>query len=221
MNFQEQIAMAGSSGIGPLAWVTMILLGLGLAASSGLNTFMPLLMLAGAAKFHLFGIETSGAFAWLGTNAALGVLALATIVEIVADKIPIVDHGLDAFGTIARPLAGALAAASVFSGADATTAAVLGLIVGAPVALGVHAAKAGTRAASSATTFGFANPVLSILEDIAAFLLTLTALVVPLLVPLLLIIFGFLFWKLFQKTRRHLSTDRLVKNGGTSTPTGG
>ena len=218
MDIQNQISMAGNFGIGLLAWITMILLGLGLAASSGLNTFMPLLMLAGAAKFHLFGIETSGAFAWLGTSAALGVLTLATIVEIAADKIPFVDHGLDAFGTIARPLAGWLAAASVFSGADATTAAVLGLIVGAPVALGVHAAKAGTRAASSATTFGLANPVLSVIEDAAALLLTFTALVVPLLVPLLLVVFCFLFWKLFQKARHHLSIKGLAQNGDTSTP---
>ncbi len=205
MNFQNQLLTADAAGIGLLGWVSIILLALGLAASSGLNTFMPLLLLAGAAKFHLFGIETSSTFAWLGTNVALGVLALATMVEVAADKIPVVDHGLDAFGTFARPLAGALAAASVFSGADATTAAVLGLIVGAPVALGVHTAKAGTRAVSSATTFGFGNPVLSVLEDSMAVLLTMTAFVAPLLVPLLLIIIAFGFWKLFQKARRHLA----------------
>lgn len=204
MEIQNQLSLAGAPAAGAMAWVAITLLGLGLAASSGLNTFLPLFMLAGAAKFHLFGIALSGSFAWLGSGAALGVLALATLFEIVADKIPIVDHALDAFGTVARPAAGALAAASVFSGADPTTAAVLGLIVGAPVAFGFHAAKAGTRAASTTTTLGTANPLLSVLEDGAAFFLTLIALSAPFLVPVLIVVFLFAFWRLFEKARRHL-----------------
>jgi len=219
MEIQNQLS-AASPAMGAMAWVAVTLLGLGLAASSGLNTFLPLFMLAGAAKFHLFGIALSGSFAWLGSGAALGVLALATIFEIAADKIPVMDHVLDAVGTVARPAAGALAAASVFSGADPTTAAVLGLIVGAPVAFGFHAAKAGTRAASTTTTFGVANPVLSILEDAAAFFLTLIALIFPFLVPLLLVALVFAFWRLYQKARRHLPFNRKGAPLDGSTPAG-
>ena len=79
MDIQNQIALAGTQGLSAMGWTAVILLALGLAASSGLNTFMPLLMLAGAAKFHLFGIHLSGSFGWLASGAALGVLALATI----------------------------------------------------------------------------------------------------------------------------------------------
>lgn len=217
MEIQNQL-FDGAPAMGAVAWVAVTLLGLGLAASSGLNTFLPLFMLACAAKFHLFGIALSGSFAWLGSGAALGVLALATIFEIAADKIPVMDHVLDAVGTVARPAAGALAAASVFSGADPTTAAVLGLIIGAPVAFGFHAAKAGTRAASTTTTFGFANPVLSILEDVAAFFLTLIALIFPFLVPLLLVALVFAFWRLYQKARRHLPFNRKGAPPDGSTP---
>lgn len=170
------------------AWIMVVLLGLGLAASSGLNTFLPLLLLACAAKFHLFGVNLNGSFAWLASNTAIGVLLLATILEIADDKIPSVDHALDVIGTVARPAAGALAAASVFNGADPTTAAVLGLIIGAPTAFGFHTAKAGTRAASSATTFGLANPLLSLLEDVLALVMTLIAFTIPLLVPVVLIL---------------------------------
>lgn len=177
-----------SSGMNPLAWLTVIFLGLGLAASCGLNTFLPLLMLASAAKFHLFGVQLNGSFAWLGSDVALAVLALATVAEMAADKIPTVDHALDMVGTVARPAAGALAAASVLHGSDPATAAVLGLIIGAPAAFGFHAAKAGTRAASTATTLGIANPLLSVAEDTIAIILVLVSLLTPLLVPVILLI---------------------------------
>jgi hypothetical protein len=190
------------AGMDTTAWLMVALLGLGLAASSGLNTFLPLLLLAGAAKFHLFGVQLNGSFAWLGSDTAIGVLALASIVEIAADKIPTVDHALDVIGTFSRPAAGTLAAAAVFRSADPTTAAVLGLIIGAPAAFGFHAAKAGTRAASTATTLGMANPLLSVLEDVLAIVLTVLALTAPFLVPLFLILALFLISKLVRSARR-------------------
>src|SRR5688500_11478023 len=99
-------------------WVLPALLGLGLAASAGLKTFVPLLVMAIAARFQLFGVELSGAFAWLGSWAALAALSVATLAEVAADKIPFVDNALSLVGTVARPVAGALAAAAAFSGLD-------------------------------------------------------------------------------------------------------
>ena len=102
------------------------------------------------------------------------------MVEIVADKFPAVDHALDAFGTFIRPLVGSAAFAAALGHADPVTASILGLIVGGATTFGVHAAKSGTRVASSATTMGVANPVLSIAEDVAAAGMTLTGLFLPL-----------------------------------------
>jgi len=185
-----------------------VLLGLGLAASCGLNTFLPLLMLAGAAHFHLFGVHLNGHFAWLASDTSLLALAVGAVVEVIGDKVPAVDHALDVFGTVARPVAGTLAAASVFKGADPGTAALLGLIIGAPTALSFHAAKAGTRATSTATTLGIANPVLSTLEDIAAIGLTLISFLQPLLVPVILLIAFVIMWRLYKKVRQHLPGKR-------------
>ena len=185
------------------AWIYALLLGLGLAASCGLNTFLPLLMLAAAAHFQLFGIELNQHFAWVASNTALIALSIGTLAEVIADKIPAVDHALDVFGTVARPAAGTLAAASVAQG-DASTAALLGLIIGVPTALGMHTAKAGTRAASSATTLGFGNPLLSLVEDIAAVVMTLIAFLLPLLVPVFLILAFLMLRKIYKSVRRHL-----------------
>ena len=190
-------------------WVLPALLGLGLAASAGLKTFLPLLMMAVAARFHLFGIELSGAFEWLGSWAALTTLSIATLLEIVADKIPFVDHALSVFGTVARPAAGALAAAAAFSGLDPTAAAVAGLIVGAPTALAVHSVQATTRVASTATTGGLANPAVSIVEDVAAFGAALLALAAPLLVPVMFLVVALVMWRVIAHLRRRSPQARV------------
>ncbi len=180
-----------------------VFLGLALAASTGLNTFLPLLMLAGAAHFKVIDTHAvlGGQFNWLTSTSALTALGLATLAEVVGDKIPVVDHALDTIGTVARPAVGAFAAASVWHG-DPAMAAIAGLVLGAPVAFGFHAAKAGTRAASTATTLGIGNPILSTLEDFAALGLTAIGLKFPWLVPAALLVIGLILWRLYLKARK-------------------
>ena len=178
-----------------------LLLGLGLSASTGLNTFLPLLLLAGAARFHVAGISVGDRFEWLTSDVAIIVLIVACIAEIIADKVPAVDHFLDSIGTFVRPVAGFVATASVLTGVDPVVAAVLGLIVGAPASLGMHTLKAGTRVASSATTFGCANPVISLIEDVISVLLSLLAIFAPLVVPIALALLVFVLWRAFRRVR--------------------
>ena len=185
-----------------LQWIPALLLGVGLAAASGLRAFLPLLLLAVAAHFKVVPLEVSPAFAWLGSPLALAALSVASVVEIAGDKIPLVDHFLDATGTAMRPLAATLAAAAVMQTNDPTTAALLGLVVGAPLALGVHGVKAGARGVSSATTGGAANPVISLAEDGAALFAALLSLLAPFLVPLMLACLGVVGWKMWALTRR-------------------
>ena len=191
--------------LAPLAkqWQFMpaLLLGLGLSASSGLRAFLPLFALAGAFRYHLFGLQPTGAFEWLGSELAFAALAIATVVEIAGDKIPLVDHALDSVGTLVRPAAGALAAGAVLNSSDPATGALLGLILGAPLALGVHGAKAGARGASTVGTFGFANPFVSVIEDIIVVATIVAAFLVPALVPLLLVVALWLVWKIYRSIR--------------------
>ncbi len=191
-----------SATLSALPWLPAAFLGVGLAASSGLRTFLPLLLLSGAARWHLAGVSLTGSFAWLGSDMAFLALGLAALVELAGDKIPVIDHALDVAGTFSRPAAGALAAAAVWNTHDPATAALIGLILGAPIAFGLHSAKAGTRGASTATTMGVANPVLSVVEDIAALFLGVMSLLAPVLVPFLLLFAGLLLWKVYKAARR-------------------
>ncbi len=67
---------------------------------------------------------------------------------------------------------------------------------------------------SSVATFGCGNPFLSLLEDIAAFFLTLAALLLPIVVPVLVVIFAFVLWRLIQAARK-LSPLRKAAPGRT------
>ncbi|MGZ5446339.1 MAG: DUF4126 domain-containing protein [Thermoanaerobaculia bacterium] len=190
-----------------------ILLGLGLSASTGLNTFLPLLLLSAAARFNIAGIELGTKFEWLTSDAAIITLIVACVIELIADKIPAVDHVLDSAGTFIRPLAGALASASVLTGIDPMVAAIIGLTVGAPTSLGLHTLKAGTRVASTATTFGCANPVISIIEDVISFSLSVIAIFLPIVVPFALALLVYAMYRLWKRARRE---PDVVGSGPTS-----
>jgi uncharacterized membrane protein len=156
-------------------------LGIALAACAGFRAWLPLL-LAGALS-RAGWLELGSSFQFLGSNKALVLFAVASVIEILGDKVPAIDHTLDAIGTPLRPAAGALLAASALGRiSDPLTALVLGTAVGAPAALVPHAAKSALRVASSALTGGFANPLLSFLEDAISFVLFALAVFVPLVV---------------------------------------
>ncbi|HEX9203561.1 MAG TPA: DUF4126 domain-containing protein [Vicinamibacteria bacterium] len=156
-------------------------LGVALAACAGLRAFFPLLLAGILARAGWLDLGPS--FQFLASNRALVLFGVASLVEILGDKIPVVDHALDALGTPLRPAAGALLAASVLGKvSDPLIALALAAAVGAPAALVPHAAKSALRAASTTFTGGIANPILSLIEDAASLVLFVLAVLVPLVV---------------------------------------
>lgn len=205
---------------GPLqTWVLPALLGLGLASATGLRTFLPLLMLALAAKFGLFGIDLNDRMAWLADWPAISALAVAAVVEFTGDKVPVVDHALNVMGAFTRPIAGAVAAGSVFAGVDPMTAAIAGLIVGAPTAFAFNAAQGGARLTSTATTGGIGNPILSFIEDVLSFLMVVLAFLAPILVPILMIVLAIAVFRLARRMRGRMDArEDALRAGATRSP---
>jgi len=176
-----------------VAWadvVSSVSLAIGLAACAGLRAWLPLLL---AGSLSRAGVITLGSsFSFLGSNRALILFGVATLIEIVGDKVPAVDHALDMLSTVLRPAAGALLAASVmWEIRDPLTALAMGVAVGAPAALVPHAAKAVVRAASTTLTGGLANPVISVAEDVLAVGMFVLTVLVPLLAALTLLVVAF------------------------------
>jgi hypothetical protein len=163
---------------------THLALGFSLAATCGLRAFLPLLAAGILARMGY--VVVAPHFLWLGSTPALVCFGSAVLIEVIGDKFPAVDHALDAAGLVVKPLAATLLSAAMFTHVDPVLACVLGLATGGAMAGGVHVVKAKTRLASTLFTAGFGNPVLSILEDIAAFISIALAVLVPLLAAFIL-----------------------------------
>ena len=181
--------------------VPAVALAIGLAACAGLRAWLPLLLTGALVRADVIDIGAS--FGFIATNRALILFGVASLVEIAADKVPAVDHALDALGTVLRPAAATVLAASVFgSFTDPLTAVALGAAIGAPTALVPHAGKSMLRAASSALTAGVANPVISVLEDLIAVALFVLAVLLPLLAGALVLLTA---WLILRRIRRRMA----------------
>nr|QMS47848.1 putative transmembrane protein [uncultured bacterium] len=195
-----------------------LLTGTGLAISAGLNAYIPLLALGLAGRFLDF-IDLPAGWSWLESPWALGILALLLVIEIVADKIPIVDSINDWLQTIVRPTAGGLAFAS---GSTSTTSVVsdpdaffssqqwVPLALGAGIALVVHLTKAASRPVINAATVGTATPVVSAAEDVSSVVVTVMALLIPILILLVIPIVAWLVWWIARRwSRRGRAPQRI------------
>lgn len=164
-----------------IAAISSIFSAFGLSASAGLNAYLPLLIVGLAARFTPL-IKLGEPYDALASWWAIGTVSVLLLVEFFADKIPAVNHVNDIIQTVVRPAAGAVlfaASTSVITEMHPAIAIVLGLLV----AGGVHVVKAAAvRPAVTATTGGIANPVVSLLEDVLATLLSLIAVVLPIFI---------------------------------------
>ena len=159
-----------------------VLSGLTLAAPAGLNAYIPLLAVALAERFGWVHLREP--FDGIGSWWVIGVIAVLLVVEVVADKVPAVDHVNDVVQTVVRPAAGGLLAISASS--QGTVEPVVLLVAGVLIAGGVHAVKATARPAVNVTTAGVGAPVVSTGEDILAVIGTVLALLVPVLAAVLI-----------------------------------
>lgn len=178
-----------------------LLSGLGLAAPAGLNAYIPLLVvsIAEAAGW----IDLPKPYALIGEWWAVALIAVLLLVEILADKVPGVDHVNDAIQSVVRPAAGGLLMAASMSRSGISPA--VWVFAGILVAGGVHVAKAASRPVVNAATAGFGAPVVSFIEDAVAALTSVLAFVAPALVVVALAGIAFMLWR-FRVRRQRLAS---------------
>src|SRR3990172_7122040 len=142
----------------------------GLSASAGLNAYIPLLAIGVIAHYFPNTLTLNQPFDLLANPWILILLGILVIIEMVADKVPAVNHVNDLIQTVVRPVAGAIAfaaSANVITDVNPLLALACGLLI----AGSVHTVKAAAlRPAVTATTAGAGNVPVSIAEDILAFI---------------------------------------------------
>ena len=176
----------------------------GLSAATGLNAYLPLLIVGLLARFTDL-VTLSAPWNTLENPWVLGVLFVLLVVETVADKVPAVDSVNDVIQTVVRPTAGAIlfaASGNVISEMSPVVAMICGILAAGTV----HAAKATVRPAITATTAGVGNPVVSVLEDVLSGTMTLVAILVPVIAALFVFVAAALIgWFLIRRYRRRQS----------------
>lgn len=173
-----------------------IFAGVGLAAACGFRVFVPLFIASLAANTgvdaitginfdQLLGVN----FEWLGSTPVTIVLGVATAVEVAAYYIPWVDNALD---TVSTPLA--IIAGTFITGAmmpdlfgDGSMKWIFSTIAGGGSAALVQGTTVVTRGASTATTGGAGNPIISTAELGGAAVTAGLAVLIPILAAILVV----------------------------------
>jgi hypothetical protein len=157
---------------------------LGLAASAGLNTTLPLLLAGVLARLGM--LDLAEPYDALGSLPVLGGLALAAAAEFIGDKVPAVDSAVQAVQAPLAAFAGAILFASQISEGSVLSPE-LGLALGFLTAGTVHGARMAARPLITALTGGMGNPAVSTAEDAYAVSLAGAAALLPVLGLLLLL----------------------------------
>lgn len=138
---------------------------LGLAALSGINLYLTVLVAGLAIRFHWIALAPQYAqFEILTHPAILSIAGLLFAIQFFADKIPWLDSLWDALQTFIRPVGGACLAVMAM-GHSHPVFNVLAALVGGGLALTSHTAKAGTRLFVNTSPEPFSNIFLSLAED--------------------------------------------------------
>jgi len=197
-----------------MEWFSTLSLALGTAWTSGINLYATVTVLGLLQKFG--ATRLPGGLDVLDNWWIIGVAAFLYLVEFFADKIPYVDSVWDAIHTFIRVPAGAIVAYAATNQMDAGVFTIATLL-GGGLAFSSHGTKAALRAGANLSPEPVSNWVLSIVEDIVAFVGAILAVFAPVLIAIVLGVFVIFFvWfapKIFRAMQRIFSAIRGIFAG--------
>jgi len=185
-----------------------ILIGIGLSASAGFRVFTPLLITSLAAKASWVTLSTN--FEWISSTPALIAFAVATILEICIYYIPIVDSFMKTIATPVAVIAGTILTASFIADLDPFLTWSISVIGGGGVASVTQMTTLAVRGTSTVVTGGIGNILVSIVEGIIAFVMSVLTILLPFVVIIFVGIILFIFIKGTHLLKRRKS---VIKSG--------
>lgn len=195
-------------------WFSTLSLAFGSAWTSGINLYATVTVLGLLQKFGL--AKLPGGLDVLDNWWLIGVAAFLYAVEFFADKIPYIDSVWDVVHTFIRVPAGAIVAYAATTQMDESVS-IIATLLGGGLALSSHGTKAAVRAGANLSPEPVSNWVLSLVEDVIAFVGTILAVFAPVLIAIVLVIFVIFFvWfapKVFRAVRRIFSAVRAIFAG--------
>lgn len=180
-----------------ISTIVSVFLGIALAASVGFRIFVPFFVLSLAAHFQIIPLNEN--WQWVSSEIAMITLGIATIVEIGAYLIPWVDNILDTIAIPLAAIAGTAIMLSTVSDFDPFFTWILAIIAGGGTATAIKSSTSTTRLASTATTAGIANPIISTIETGTSVLLSIMAVFIPVIAVLFVVFILWIIYKLYKK----------------------
>lgn len=183
--------------------ILSIFLGIGLSASVGFRVFLPLFALSLAAYFNVWELNES--WLWIGSTTAVITLGIATVVEIVAYYIPVIDNLLDTIAIPLATLAGTAVMVSTVADLSPVITWALAIIAGGGTAAAIKSSASATRLGSTVSTAGMGNPVVSTLETGTSIVMAIVSIFIPVMAIILVIFIFYIVFKLYKKLKPNKS----------------
>ncbi|MDQ3710676.1 MAG: DUF4126 domain-containing protein [Acidobacteriota bacterium] len=177
-------------------WLPTLSLALGSAWTSGINLYATVSVLGLLQKFG--ATKLPGGLDVLDNWWIIGVAGVLYLIEFFADKIPYVDSVWDVVHTFIRVPAGAIVAYAATNQMDESVG-VIATLLGGGLAFSSHGTKAALRATANLSPEPVSNWVLSIVEDVIAFVGAILSVFAPVLIAIVLIVFLIFFVWFFPK----------------------
>lgn len=197
-----------------MEWFSTLTLALGSAWTSGINLYATVVVLGLLQR--LAGMHLPGGLDALDNWWIIGIAGGLYVVEFVADKVPYFDSLWDLIHTFIRVPAGVVLAYSATDDLNSTLTVVAALF-GGGLALSSHGTKAALRAGINLSPEPFSNWIVSIIEDVVAFVGALLAVIAPVVIAIVLGLFVLFFaWfapKVFRAFRRMISAIKAFFKG--------
>jgi len=180
--------------------IISIVLGFSLAAAAGFRIFIPLLIVSLSAHFGWFAVSEN--WQWVGSTAALWLLAIAAIIETFAYFIPWLDNLLDTASVPLAGIAGTLLMIATMGDLNPAFSWALAIVAGGGAAAAISGTTGATRLASTATTGGIANPVVASVETGAATTISVASVFSPFIALIIVFVIIGGAWRWIKKLRR-------------------
>lgn len=176
--------------LGP--YIISLFIGISLATATGFRVFLPLFFVSLASYFNWMPLQDN--WQWVRSLHALIVLGIAMVFEILSYYIPFVDNIMDSIAIPLSAIAGTLLFSSQFAESNDIIKWGLSIIAGGGTAATVSTALSGIRLASSASTAGIGNPLVSTVENTGATLMSVLAIFVPIIaIIMVMVLISWLF----------------------------
>lgn len=183
--------------------ILSVFLGIGLAASVGFRVFLPLFALSLATYFGKWDLNDS--WLWIGSSTAVITLGIATLVEIAAYYIPLIDNLLDSIAIPLATIAGTAVMVSTVVDLSPVVTWALAIIAGGGTAAVVKSSASATRLGSTVSTAGMGNPLISTVETGTSIVMSIISIFLPIVAIILVIFIFYIVFKLYKKLKPNKS----------------